>query len=76
MGVIGRILTVLNRFLFLQRRILLLSLTKSKQKSLIDDFHLSIRLDWVNKSKQLGLWDYLYQTYSSLNINVVSPTVT
>ncbi len=77
MRVIGRILTVLNRFLnFLQRRIYLLFLIRSKQKGLIDDYHYSIRRDWVNKPKQFGLWDYFYQTHPSININGVRPTVT
>jgi SAM-dependent methyltransferase len=77
MRVIGKILTVLNRFLiFLQRRIYLLFLIRSKQKGLIDDYHFSIRRDWVNKPKQFGLWDYFYQTHPSLNINGVRPTIT
>ena len=77
MRVIGRILSVLDRFLiFFQRKIYLLYLIRSKKKGLIDDFHFSIRRDWVNKPKQYGLWDYFYQTHPSLNINGVRPTVT
>jgi hypothetical protein len=53
MRVIGKKLTVLNRFLiFIQRMIYLLFLKRNKQKGLIDDYHFSIRRDWANKPKQ------------------------
>lgn len=76
MKIIGKILTKINHlFIYFQRLIYLIFLLRSKQLGLIDDWHYSIKREWVSKRKQFGLWDHFYQTHPKLSLNGVRPTV-